>query len=75
VNNNRRDHLSFLLRLWRVEAKPAAVWRASLEDPKTGRRKGFANPNALMQFLRSLTDEIEFTGEENEQDFHFPPNL
>lgn len=53
------DYLSFLLRLWRVsdegKSQPnakKAVWRASLENPHTGERKGFASLEALFDFLR-----------------------
>jgi len=45
----------YLLRLWQERpASPgrAAVWRFSLEDPRTGRRHGFANLEGLMAFLR-----------------------
>lgn len=47
--------MAFLLRFWREnEATP---WRATLENPHTGIRKGFANPNALFAFLQSLISE------------------
>ena len=52
----RRDYLSYLLRLWRV-GKQKAVWRASLESPHTGERIGFASLDALFAFLRQQTDD------------------
>jgi hypothetical protein len=52
----RRDYLSYLLRLWRV-GKEEAVWRASLESPHTGERIGFASLDALFAFLREQTDD------------------
>lgn len=53
------DYLSYLLRLYRVNGDSdvqstlnKAVWRASLENPHTGERKGFASLEALFDFLR-----------------------
>jgi hypothetical protein len=45
-----------LLRLWQIESKEQWVWRASLEDSHTGERRGFANLDALLAFLREQTD-------------------
>jgi hypothetical protein len=50
------DYLSFLLRLWR-ESGEEAVWRASLEDPHTGERMGFASLEALVAFLRQQVED------------------
>ena len=50
----RRDYLSYLLRLWRV-GKQKAVWRASLESPHTGERIGFASLGDLFDHLTALT--------------------
>jgi hypothetical protein len=50
-----------MLRLWRVDDQEGAVdaekpaWRASLEDPHTGERMGFARLEALFDFLQRLT--------------------
>jgi hypothetical protein len=52
----RRDYLSYLLRLWRV-GKEQAVWRASLESPHSGERIGFASLDELFAFLREQTDD------------------
>jgi hypothetical protein len=52
----RRDYLSYLLRLWRV-SKEGAVWRASLESPQTGERIGFASLDELFAFLREQADD------------------
>lgn len=50
------DYRSYLLRLWRVsEEKP--VWRASLEDPRTGNRMLFSSLDELFAFLgRQIRD-------------------
>lgn len=52
----RRDYLSYLLRLWRV-GKENAVWRASLESPHTGERIGFAGLDELFAFLQQQTSD------------------
>jgi hypothetical protein len=55
----RRDYLSYLLRLWRVggdggtHREEEAVWRASLESPHTGERRGFASLHELFAFLEA----------------------
>jgi hypothetical protein len=52
------DYLSYLLRLWRANSGPAEphgrgrpLWRASLEDPRSGERLGFGSPVELFRFL------------------------
>jgi hypothetical protein len=45
----------YLLVVWQERpASPdeAAIWRFSLEDARTGDRRGFATPQALVDFLR-----------------------
>jgi hypothetical protein len=49
----RQDYVSYLLRLWRTGSGKKAVWRASLEDPLTGERQGFASLKELVVFLES----------------------
>lgn len=53
----QQDYLSYLLRLWRVNEEETG-WRASLESSYTGGRKGFANLDALFDFLRNRTGAI-----------------
>ena len=48
------DYLAYLLRLWRI-AEEKANWRASLEDPHTGERLGFASLKELFSFLKEQT--------------------
>ena len=45
-------YLAFMLRLWQVRDNDEMVWRASLEDPHTGERRGFASLEMLVAFLR-----------------------
>lgn len=47
---------SFLLRLWCSDALEASCWQASLEDPLTGERIGFANLEHLFAYLMELTE-------------------
>jgi hypothetical protein len=45
-----------LLRFWEERSEQPAVWRFSLEDPQTTRRYGFANLEALVDWLRAQID-------------------
>jgi hypothetical protein len=50
-----------MLRLWQVRDDDELLWRASLEDPHTGTRRGFASLEMLVAFLREETraDDIQ----------------
>ncbi len=50
-------NLSYLLRIWRVKRDNEFVWLASLEDPHTGKRQGFASLEDLYVFLSRQADE------------------
>lgn len=59
------DYLSYLLCLWRVSGAGEldgmggnAVWRTSLENTRTGKRRGFAGLNGLFDFLQEQTGEL-----------------
>lgn len=52
----RRQYQAYMLRLWQVTSSDAVVWRASLEDPHTGERKGFADLESLLAFLKTQTE-------------------
>ena len=45
-------YCSYLLRLWQVRSGGELVWRASLEDPRTGIRRGFATLEQMFAFLQ-----------------------
>jgi hypothetical protein len=49
-----KKYRSYILRLW-CEA-PDRCWRASLEDPRTGKRMGFASLEQLFAFLMEQAD-------------------
>lgn len=51
MTDKQRRYLSYLLRLWQEWDRLPAVWRASLEDPHTGERLGFADIPQLFAFL------------------------
>jgi len=48
-------YVSYLLRLWREKGGQTAQWRASLQDPHSGERVGFASLEDLFSFLRRET--------------------
>jgi hypothetical protein len=57
---------SYVLRFWEERppgrAQPIGQWRFSLEDPHNGTRRGFANFDQLIAFLKNqmqnTTEEI-----------------
>ncbi len=52
-----KNYHSFLLRLWRVQVDGKVAWRASLENPFTGERKGFANLSELIVYLEAQVSD------------------
>ena len=60
-------YLAYLLRLWQVDDRGEMIWRASVEVPGTGERRGFVSLSALFEFLESqaeLEDERDdYVGE------------
>jgi hypothetical protein len=51
-----RRYRAYLLRLWQAEGDDGRpVWRAALEDARSGERHGFANLARLCAFLEALT--------------------
>jgi hypothetical protein len=52
---------AFLLRLWRAEVTSTGspFWRASLENPHTGERLGFATLEQLFAYLLELSEAAE----------------
>ncbi len=48
-------YLSYLLRLWQTSDGGKQVWRASLESPGSGERRGFASLEDLIGFLQAQT--------------------
>jgi len=51
-----RRYRVYLLRLWLAESEDGRpVWRAALEDARTGERHGFADLARLCAFLEAQT--------------------
>jgi hypothetical protein len=50
-----RRYLSYLVRLWDEGAPGTPRWRASIEDPDTGERRGFADLTRLFAFIKAET--------------------
>jgi len=51
MSKRERRYISYLVRLWRGRSGGDLVWRASLESPRTGERRGFASPVDLFAFM------------------------
>ena len=49
-------YLSYMLRLWQTRDGEKRVWRASLEIPGTGERRGFASLKELFDFLEARAE-------------------
>ena len=64
---NPKQYRSYLLRLWRAETLDTC-WRASLEDPRTGERVGFACLEQLFAYLMEQVerDAKKVTGEQTD---------
>ena len=58
MSNPLRRPISYLLRLWPAREDGQRVWRASLEDPHTGQRLGFATMDRLANFLCDQTTDL-----------------
>lgn len=56
MTDEQPRYLSYLLRLWRVKVDGEFAWRASLESPNTGERRGFADLDSLYAFLVEMID-------------------
>jgi hypothetical protein len=56
VSDEGERYMSYLLRLWQTTSGNKIVWRASLENSQTGERQGFANLDALLNYLRQQMD-------------------
>jgi hypothetical protein len=55
MSEGQRRYISYLLRLWQIESQGQLVWRASLEEARTGERCGFPDLEALFAYLREQT--------------------
>ena len=51
MTDEQRTYHAYLLRLWRVNSGRSTAWHASLEDTRTGERRGFMDLSMLFAFL------------------------
>jgi hypothetical protein len=56
---DEQQYHSFLLRLWRSGPAASPRWRASLEDTRTGERRGFASLAEAFAFLEQHTRPLQ----------------
>ncbi len=66
--NERCRYLSYMLRMWETSDGESQVWRASLESPGSGQRRGFADLQSLMDFLADQTERQD--EQDRERDTH-----
>jgi hypothetical protein len=59
-----QGYVAYLLRLWVEKGSEVIRWRASLQDPHSDKRLGFAHVEDLFDFLRRETEK-EDDGSEN----------
>ena len=52
VTYSKQSYLSYLLRMWQVDAEDKPRWRASLESPRSGEQIGFSSLTELCHFLQ-----------------------
>ena len=58
MQEEERRYISYLLRLWQTKSEGKLVWRASLENPLTHKRQGFASLEELFDFLEQETGDV-----------------
>ena len=58
MSREQRQYISYLLRLWQTRSEGELVWRASLESPHTGERKGFTNLVDMFTFLEKEVNTV-----------------
>ncbi len=63
MSDRPREYQSYLLRLWRTGAGEAVIWRASVEDIRTGQWHSFANLGAAFSFLDLQTEQFSVSQE------------
>ncbi len=58
MGTDKYTYRSYLLRLWRRNKQQQSSWYASLEDPETGTRVGFADLQALIAYLEAELNDL-----------------
>ncbi len=59
TSRERPCYMSYLLRMWQTRDGEKQVWRASLESPGIGERRGFASLQDLFDFLDARTGSAD----------------
>jgi len=54
--HDQPGYVAYLLRLWQIRSDGRLVWLASLTDPHTAVRRGFASVPHLIAFLEAQTE-------------------
>lgn len=55
--NDEQRYLAYMVRLWTVQRNGGRLWRASVEDVRTGERQAFADVAGLEAFLQAAMAE------------------
>ena len=55
--NDEQRYLAYMVRLWTVRRNGSRLWRASVEDVRTGERQAFADAAGLAAFLQAAMAE------------------
>ena len=58
MSKEQRGYISYLLRVWQIRSADELIWRASLESPHTGERRGFASLVDLFTFLEGEISHV-----------------
>jgi hypothetical protein len=62
TTGDEQRYIAYLLRLWQAEGEDGRpVWRAAIEDARTGERRGFADLESLFAFLKEELDAASNT--------------
>jgi hypothetical protein len=66
MEGRRREYFSYLVRIWWSDRGAGETWRASVECPLTGARRGFASLKDLFAFLEAVTRQAAQERSDNE---------
>jgi hypothetical protein len=69
LERDERRALAYVLRLWRVTNGEPAVWRAALQDLRSGERRGFVGLGEVVRYL-----ERQMAGQEDDLGDCGPPH-
>ena len=67
MSGENRKYLAYMLRLWQIEHDGKLAWRASIESPYTGERRGFSDMERLFLVLQKKTGS-QFPADIGEED-------